>query len=127
MLIMFSLIVLFIISAFLMKYLHNNEYNEMVQFANFVLMTVVLIVIICASVKIYRENVLVELSYTAKVYEKIDIQCDYYDVIYPELAKFKKEKFNAELQVYKRLAESPWTNWFCNKLIADMDYIILEE
>lgn len=35
--------------------------------------------------------------------------------------------FNNTLRNTKKWANNPWTNWFCNKYIAEMDYIELED
>lgn len=121
MLIMILLITLFVISALLVRYFHKHKYYEMIQFVNFLFSCAIMIMIISASTKIYRENVLIELSLSEKVYEKHMICVE--NNSFPELAQYKKEKFNTELEVYKRMAESPWTNWFCNKYVAAMDYI----
>lgn len=36
-------------------------------------------------------------------------------------------EFNNELRSVKKWANSPWTNWFYNEKIADIDYIELNE
>lgn len=36
-------------------------------------------------------------------------------------------EFNNSLRAVKKLANSPWTNWFANQYVADIDYIQLNK
>ena len=126
MLIMFSLIALFIICGLHVKILHEKKYKESIQVINYLCMVITGITIIIATTLIVKANVLAEYSFAEKVHDKYAIGHSYEAYVFPELAQLKKEKFNAELKAYKQFAESPWTNWFCNQYIAEMDYIDLE-
>lgn len=127
MLIIFVLIALFVISMLSARYLQKYECSDTIIIIYFLYTCLLASLIILCSAQIYRENALAEFSFIQKSHEKYMI-C--YEIArYPESesAQYKKDKFNTELEVYKRMAESPWTNWFCNKQIAAMDYIELEE
>lgn len=126
MLIMFMLIALFLICGIHVKILHEHKYKESIQVINYLCMVIMGVAIIIATTLTIKANVLAEYSFAEKVHEKYAVGHSYEEYVYPELAQLKKEKFNAKLKVYKRLAESPWTNWFCNQYIAEMDYIDLE-
>lgn len=123
MLIMILLITLFVIAIFSARYLQKYECSDTITIIYFLYTCLLASLIILCSAQIYRENTLAEFSFIQKSHEKYMI---YYEIArYPESesAQYKKEKFNSELEVYKRLAESPWTNWFCNKQVAAMGYI----
>ena len=126
MLIMVLLIALFFTCAFHVKIFHERNYKESIQAINFICVIFAMVAIVISLAMIIKANVFAEASFADKVYEKHSIEYGYEAFAYPELAEVKGEKFNAELEAYKRLANSPWTNWFCNDYIADMDYIDLE-
>lgn len=127
MLIMLMLVAIFVIASIHVKILHKHEYKCCIQVINYICVVITTIAIILASAQIVKANVFEEYFFTEKVYEKYKVVHNYDAYVFPEIAQVKKEKFNAELEAYKQLAESPWTNWFCNKQIAAMDYIKLEE
>ena len=48
------------------------------------------------------------------------------DVIGNEMLYNDIVEFNNELRSTKKWAENPWTSWFNNQKIADLDYVVLE-
>ena len=126
MLIMILLIALFFVCAFRVKILHEHKYKESIQVINYLCLVISGVAIVIATAMIIKANVFAESSLADKLYERHSIEYGYEQYVFPELAEFKGEKFNADLRAYKRLADSPWTNWFCNKYIAELEPIDLE-
>lgn len=79
-----------------------------------------------ASVQIPKNKNYVEMVYKREV---IELRLDNIekDLVGNELIYHDIIEFNNKLHTIKKYSKSIWLNWFCNDLIATIDYIQIDE
>ena len=86
-----------------------------------------IIAIIFISICIIDVQVNRDISYQNKLYERemLEYRVNNMEdnVVGNEMLYNDIVEFNNELRSIKKWANSPWTNWFNNQMIASMDYI----
>lgn len=95
-------------------------------------MTIILSVIatvICFTIILYNVT-MCDINYQNMLYAKemLEHRIEHMDedVIGNEMLYNDIVEFNNELRIVKKFANSPWTNWFNNQKIADLDYVVFE-
>lgn len=127
MLIIESLIVLIVIGVCLLI-LHKHCFyrNDWFQIIGMTITTVGIISLIICSICIFSIPINSDLNYENMLAQKEMLEyCleKQNDVAGNELLYFQILEFNNELRSIKKWVNNPWTNWFNDQKIADIDYI----
>lgn len=127
MLIIFSLIVSIMIGVLLLLlYKHYHYRNDWFQIIGMTITTVGIISLIVCSICISSIPINSDLNYENMLAQKEMLEyCleKKSNIVGNELLYYQILEFNNELRSIKKWANNPWTNWFNDQKIADIDYI----
>lgn len=120
-----------IIGAIICFVVSNRNYSEVVFAIGLILAIIAIFATLFVSVGIIDAQANKDVNYQNKLYERemLEYRIDNIedDVVGNEMLYNDIVEFNNELRAEKKWANNPWTNWFCNKDIAAIDYIELDK
>ena len=124
------LLVLVLILSIVMITIGYRKYFEVLTVLGLIGATASAFILIACAIGIICTQANIDLDYQNKLDEKEMLEYRIEQgsgIVGNELLYSQVVEFNNELRSTKKWANSPWFNWYNNKKIATIDYIVIEE